>query len=90
MGLRVRVVLVVLALLATAALAIPLASSSAARRTAVLADERGRQMTELADSAAVPGSPLQPLVDRYQDVYSEGVLIVDIDGQVLAAHGLAT
>lgn len=90
MGLRVRVVLVVLALLATAALAIPLASSSAARRTAVLADERGRQMTELADSAAVPGIPLQPLVDRYQDVYSEGVLIVDIDGQVLAARGLAT
>jgi signal transduction histidine kinase len=90
MGLRVRVVLVVLALLATAALAIPLALSSAARRTAALADERGRQMAELADSAAVPGIPMQPLLDRYQDVYAEGVLIVDTDGQVLAARGLTT
>lgn len=90
MGLRVRVVLVVLALLATAALAIPLALSSAERRTAALADERGRQMAELADSAAVPGIPMQPLLDRYRDVYSESVLIVDTDGQVLAARGLTT
>ncbi len=90
MGLRVRAVLVVLALLATAALAVPLALSSAARRTAALAEERGRQITELADSAAVPGAPMQPLVDRYHEVYREGVLIVDTDGQVLAARGLTT
>lgn len=90
MGLRVRVVLVVLALLATAALAVPLAWSSAARRTAVLAEERGRQLTELADAAAEPGIPAQPLVDRYHDVYGEGVLIVDSDGQTLAARGLTT
>jgi signal transduction histidine kinase len=88
MGLRVRVVLVVLALLATAALAVPLAWSSAARRTAVLAEERGRQIAELADSAAEPDLPAQPLVDRYHDVYGEGVLIVDADGQTLAARGL--
>ena len=90
MGLRVRVVLVVLALLTTAALAVPLALSSAARRTAVLVDERGRQIAELADSAAVPGIPKQPLVDRYQEVYGEGVLIVDTDARVLAARGLTT
>ncbi len=88
MGLRVRVVLVVLALLATAALAVPLAWSSAARRTAVLAEERSRQLTELAQSAAEPGIPVQPLVDRYHQVYGEGVLIVDTDGQTLAARGL--
>ena len=35
MGLRVRIVLVVLSLLTTVALAVPLAVSSAARRTAV-------------------------------------------------------
>ena len=88
MGLRVRVVLVVLALLATAALAVPLAWSSAARRTAVLAEERGRQLTELAESAAEPGIPVQPIVDRYHEVYGEGVLIVDTDGQILGARGL--
>ncbi|WP_029115906.1 HAMP domain-containing sensor histidine kinase [Mycobacterium sp. URHB0044] len=90
MGLRVRIVLVVLSLLTTVALAVPLAVSSAARRTAVLAEERGRQLTALADSAAVAGMPVQPLVDRYYDVYGEGVLIVDTDGQPLASRGLST
>ncbi len=89
MGLRVRVVLVVLSLLAIAALAVPLALSSASRRTAALAEERGRQLTELADSAAVRDVPAQPLVDRYHGVYGEGVLIVDTDGQTLAARGLS-
>jgi hypothetical protein len=37
----------VLSLLAIAALAVPLAWSSASRRTAALAEERGRQLTEL-------------------------------------------
>ncbi|MGV0815269.1 HAMP domain-containing sensor histidine kinase [Mycolicibacterium boenickei] len=88
MGLRVRVVLVVLALLATAALAVPLAWSSAARRTSVLAEERGRQLAELVQSASDPDIPVQPVVDRYHQVYGEGVLIVDSDGQTLAARGL--
>ena len=88
MGPRVRLVLVVLSLLAVAALAVPLAVSSASRRTAELAEERGRQITELADSAAVPGMPVQPLLDRYHEVYGEGVLIVDTDGRTLAASGL--
>jgi signal transduction histidine kinase len=88
MGLRVRVVLVVLSLLAIAALAVPLALSSADRRTAALAEERGRHLTELADSAAVPEIPVQPLVDRYHEVYGEGLLIVDTDGRTLAARGL--
>jgi signal transduction histidine kinase len=87
-GLRVRVVLVVLSLLAVAALAVPLGLSSASRRTAALAEERGRQLTELADSASAPGVPLQPLVDRYHEVYGEGVLIVDTDGRILADRGL--
>ena len=90
MGLRVRVVLVVLSLLAIAALAVPLALTLADRRTAALAAERDRQLASLADAAAMPGIPLQPLVDRYYDVYGEGVLIVDSDGRTLAARGLST
>jgi signal transduction histidine kinase len=88
MGLRVRAILVVLLLLAVAALAVPLALSLADRRTANLAAERDRQLAALADSAAGPGVALQHLVDRYFDVYGEGVLIVDSNGRVLARHGL--
>ena len=50
MGLRVRVVLVVLSLLTIAALAVPLALTLADRRTAALAAERGRQVSALADA----------------------------------------
>ena len=89
MGLRVRVVLVVLSLLAIAALAVPLALSLADRRTATLAAERGRQLAALADSAAMSDVPLERLVDRYYQVYGEGVLIVDSDGRALAARGLS-
>ena len=89
MGLRVRVVLVLLSLLAIAALAVPLGLSLADRRTATLAAERGRQLAALADSAAMPDVPLQRLVDRYYEVYGEGVLIVDSDGRTLAARGLS-
>jgi signal transduction histidine kinase len=89
MVLRVRVVLlVVLSLLAIAALAVPLALSLADRRTAALAAERGRQLAALADTAAMPEAPLQQLVDRYYQVYGEGLLIVDSDGRTLAARGL--
>ena len=89
MDLRVRVVLVVLALLAIAALAVPLALSSADGRTAALAEERGRQLSELADAAAMPDIPVQPFVDRYHEVYGEGLLVVDADGRTLAARGLS-
>src|SRR5882757_1994484 len=89
MGLRVRLVLVLLSLLAIAALAVPLGLSLADRRTATLAAERGRQLAALADSAAMPGVPLQRQVDRYYEVYGEGVLIVDGDGRPRAAHGLS-
>src|SRR5882724_11913286 len=88
MGLRVRVVLVVLSLLAIAALAVPLALSLADRRTAALAAERDRQLAALADSAAVSDAPLQRLVDRYFEVYGEGLLITDSDGRTLASRGL--
>jgi signal transduction histidine kinase len=88
MGLRVRAVLVVLSLLAIAALAVPLALSLADRRTATLAAERDRQLSALADAAAVPGAPLQRLVDRYYEVYGEGLLIVNSDGRPLASHAL--
>ena len=77
MGLRVRAVLVVLLLLAIAALAFPLALSLADRRTAALAAERDRQLAALADAAAVSDAPLQRLVDRYFEVYGEGLLITD-------------
>ena len=89
MGLRVRVVLVLLSLLAIAALAIPLGLSIADQRTAELAAERERQLAALADSAAMPGVPLERLVDRYNEVYGEGVLIVDSDGRPRAARGLS-
>ena len=88
MGLRVRVVLVVLSLLAIAALAVPLALSMSDRRTAELAAERDRQLAALADAAAIPDAPVQRLVDRYYEVYGEGLLIVDSDGQTMASHGL--
>jgi signal transduction histidine kinase len=88
MGLRVRAILVVLLLVAVAALAVPLALSLADRRTAELAAERGRQLAALADAAAMPDSPLQRLVDRYYDVYGEGLLIIDSDGRTLASRGL--
>jgi signal transduction histidine kinase len=90
MGMRVRIVLIVLSLFAIAALAVPLALTLADRRTAALAAERDRQLASLADAAAMPGIPLQPLLDRYYDVYREGVLIVDADGRTLAARGLGT
>ncbi len=88
MGLRVRVVVVMLSLLAIAALAVPLALSLADRRTATLAAERGRQLAALADSAATPDAPLDRLVERYHQVYGEGVLVVDADGETQAARGL--
>jgi signal transduction histidine kinase len=88
-GPRVRVILVVvLSLLAVAALAVPLALSLADRRTAALAAERDRQLAALADAAAIPDAPLQRLVDRYHEVYGEGLLIIDADGRTLAARGL--
>jgi signal transduction histidine kinase len=89
MGLRVRVILVLLSLLAIAALAAPLGLSLADRRTATIAAERGRQLAALADSAAMPGVPLQRQVDRYYEVYGEGVLIVDGDGRPRAVRGLS-
>lgn len=88
MGLRVRVVLVILSLLAVAALAVPLALTLADRRTAALAAEREGQLAALADAAAMPDVPLQRLVDRYHEVYGEGLLIIDSDGSTLAARGL--
>ncbi len=88
MGLRVRIVLVVLSLLAVVALAIPLALTLANSRTATLAAERDRQLAALADAAAVPGTPLQRLVDRYHQVYGEGLLVVDADEQAQASSGL--
>jgi signal transduction histidine kinase len=90
MGLRVRVVLVVLSLLATAALAVPLALRLADRRTAVLAAERGAQLVALADMAAGPDASLDRVVDRYYEVYGEGVLITDFDGRTLAARGISS
>ncbi len=89
MGLRVRLALVVLSLLAVLALAVPLALTIADRRTATLAAERDRQLAEFADAAAMPNAPLQYLVDRYRDLYGEGVLVVDADGSPKAATGLS-
>lgn len=88
MGLRVRIVLVVLLLLALAALAVPFAVSLADRRTALLAAERERQLSSLADAAAGPDIPLQLLVDRYHDVYAEDLLVIGSDGGTLAVGGL--
>ena len=89
MGLRVRALLMTLLLIATAALAIPLALSLADHRTNVLHTERERQLTTLADIAATAGAPDAELVDRYHQVYGEGAVIVDADLRTLAASGLA-
>jgi hypothetical protein len=80
--------MVVLLLLAISALAVPLGLTLADRRTAALAAERSRQLAALADSAARPDAPFGQLVDRYYQVYGEGLLIVDSDGRTQAAHGL--
>lgn len=88
MGLRVRAVLVVLLLMVIAALAIPLALTLADRRTDGLATERHRQLAALAEAAAAPEAPLQPLVQRYRQVYGESLLVTDSDGRTLAADGL--
>ncbi len=88
MGLRVRVVLVVLLLLAVAALAVPFALSLADRRTAAVAAERDRQLSSLAEAAATEDVPLRRVVDRYYEVYGEGLLVIDSDGRTLAARGL--
>jgi signal transduction histidine kinase len=53
-----------------------------------LAAERDRQLAALADAAAVPDTPLQRLVDRYHQVYGEGLLVVDADEQAQASSGL--
>ena len=82
---RVRLMLVILLLFAVTALAVPLALSLADRRTSELAAERDRQATALADESAVIGAPLQQVVDRYYDVYGEGVVVVDADRKPLAA-----
>lgn len=89
MGLRVRAVLVVLLLLAVTALAVPLGFALADRRTASLAAERERQLAALADAAAIPDTPLQHLLDRYHDLYGEGVLVIDSDGRTVAGRGLS-
>lgn len=88
MGLRVRALLMTLLLIATAALAIPLALSLADHRTNVLHTERERQLATLADIAATADAPDTELVDRYHQVYGEGALIVDADGRTMAASGL--
>jgi signal transduction histidine kinase len=82
--------MVVLLLLAIAALAVPLGLTLADRRTATLAAERGRQIAALADSAARPDADVGQLVDRYHQVYGEGVLVVDSGGRTLAAQGLTS
>ena len=78
-----------LLLIATAALAIPLALSLADHRTNALHTERERQLTTLADIAASAGALDTELVERYHRVYGEGALIVDADGRTLAAAGLS-
>jgi signal transduction histidine kinase len=87
-GRRLRAVLVLLALLATTALAVPLALSSADRRTSELAEERGRQLTGLTQQLALPGLDPGPVVRRYHDLYGEGVVVVAADGSTLASAGL--
>jgi signal transduction histidine kinase len=88
MGRRLRTVLALLALLATTALAVPLALSSADRRTSELAEERGRQVAAIAQQVALPGADPAPVVRRYHELYGEGALVVAADGRPLAQAGL--
>jgi signal transduction histidine kinase len=70
------------------ALAVPLGLTMADQRTAALAAERARQLAALADAAARPDAGVGQLVDRYYQVYGEGLLVVDSDGRTQAARGL--
>src|SRR5688572_15032425 len=83
---RVQLVVGLLLLGTLLALAFPLATTLADRRTARLASERDRQMAVIAEAAA-SGQPVAELVDRYHDVYGEPVLVVDADGQELSLAG---
>ena len=83
---RVQLVVGLLLLGTLLALAFPLATTLADRRTARLASERDRQMAVIAEAAA-SGQPVAELVDRYHDVYDEPVLVVDADGQELSLAG---
>ncbi|MFD4324567.1 sensor histidine kinase [Nocardioides sp. NPDC058538] len=83
---RVQLVVGLLLLGTLLALAFPLATTLADRRTARLASERDRQMAVIAEAAA-SGQPVAGLVDRYHDVYEEPVLVVDADGQELSLAG---
>jgi len=88
MGRRLRTVLALLALLATTALAVPLALSSADRRTSELAEERGRQVAAIAQQVALPGADQASVVRRYHELYGEGVVVVAANGRPLAEAGL--
>ena len=88
MGLRVRVVLVV-----------PVAARSSGTRSPVGAEfggpleprhspRSGSAARRTRRSVAIPNAPWRRLVERYHQVYGEGLLIVDSDGRTLAARGL--
>ncbi len=87
MGRRVRSVVVVLLLLAIGSLAIPLALTSADRRTSELADERRAQLTELGNTIAADPNDrvtIDQVIERYALVYGEPVLVADADGKEVA------
>lgn len=82
---RVRLVVGLLLLTAVLSLSVPLALTLADRRTSRLAAERDRQLGVLAEEAAI-GDAAQ-VVRRYHETYGEPALLVDPDGQVVAAAG---
>ena len=87
MGRRVRWVVVVLLLLAIGSLAIPLALTSADRRTSELADERRAQLIELGNTIAADPDDrvtIDQVIARYALVYGEPVVVADADGKEVA------
>ena len=80
-------VVVVLLLLAIGSLAIPLALTSADRRTSELADERRAQLIELGNTIAADPDDrvtIDQVIARYALVYGEPVVVADADGKEVA------
>ena len=65
---------------------------TASQRSGIMVRTNALTMTSspatVADAAAMPNAPLRDLVDRYHELYDEGILVADSDGNPTAATGL--
>ncbi|WLP89929.1 HAMP domain-containing sensor histidine kinase [Gordonia sp. NB41Y] len=88
---RILAVLLCFSAFAIVAFALPLASATSAARTRDLGLARSADASYFAAVAGREpgsGSPLQSELDRYRELYGEGVLVVDSRGEIRASSGL--